>query len=120
MSAPQTNIEKQKRRHRGPLVGMIVVVIAVGLGYLWWVGYEVAESNPPQGSQTQIDGRTGEQVPPDGSVTGTTTGTTPETVAPPAQPSQQSSPGVPVQNVDPLTPADVPAVDPVPESAPAN
>jgi len=26
MSAPQTNIDKQKRRHRGPLIGMIAVV----------------------------------------------------------------------------------------------
>lgn len=64
MSAPQTNIEKQHRRHRGPIIGMIFAVIAVGLGYLWWVTYEVAESNPPEGAQTQIDGRTGAEVPP--------------------------------------------------------
>lgn len=112
MSAPQTNIEKQKRRHRGPLVGMIVVVIAVGLGYLWWVGYEVAESDPAQGTQTQIDGRTGEQVIPE---------TTPSESDPAAvQGEQQSSPGVPAQRVDPLSPSDVPAVDPLPDAAPAN
>lgn len=63
MSAPQTNIEKQQRRHRGPLLGMIAVVLAVGLGYLFMVTDEVADSNPPEGSQTQIDGRTGEEVP---------------------------------------------------------
>lgn len=63
MSAPQTNLEKQHRRHRGPIVGMIAVVLAVGIGYFWWVGQEVAEGNPPQGSETQIDGRTGQEVP---------------------------------------------------------
>ena len=36
MSAPQTNLDKQGRRHRGPLVGMaIVVVFAVGLMFIW-------------------------------------------------------------------------------------
>lgn len=96
MSAPQTNIEKQKRRHRGPLVGMIIVVLAVGLGYLWWVSYEVAESDPPQGSQTQIDGRTGEQIEPEG---------TPSVSDPVAVPqAEQPAPGVPAQTVDPVTP----------------
>ncbi|MDR7125053.1 hypothetical protein [Pseudotabrizicola sp. 4114] len=114
MSAPQTNIEKQKRRHRGPLIGMIVVVLAVGLGYLWWVGYEVAESDPAQGSQTQIDSRTGDQVVPE---------TTPNQSDPVAVPqADQPTPGVPAQNVDPQTADDLPAVDPVPEptAPPAN
>jgi hypothetical protein len=64
MSAPQTNIEKQKRRHRGPLIGMVAVVAFALTLLVWWLGYEVSESDPPQGSETQIDGRTGEQVPP--------------------------------------------------------
>lgn len=111
MSAPQTNIEKQKRRHRGPLIGMIVVVLAVGLGYLWWVGYEVAESDPPQGSQTQIDGRTGEQVVPE---------TTPDVADPVTVPqTEQGSTGVPAQNVDPQVPSDSPATAPAtPEPTP--
>lgn len=109
MSAPQTNIEKQQRRHRGPLIGMVVVVIAVGIGFIWWLGYEATESDPVQGSQTQIDGRTGEETTPDPDPSATGT----ETVTPPVERSEQSSPGVPAQNVDPLTPADVPAVDPV-------
>lgn len=37
MSPPDTNLEKQKRRHRGPLIGMgIVVVFAVAL-ILYWI-----------------------------------------------------------------------------------
>lgn len=38
MSAPQTNIEKQKRWHRGPLLGMAAVLIFVGLMFLWLTG----------------------------------------------------------------------------------
>ncbi|MCC1493882.1 hypothetical protein [Cognatishimia sp. F0-27] len=30
MSAPDVNIEKQKRRHKGPLAGIAIVVLAVG------------------------------------------------------------------------------------------
>jgi NhaP-type Na+/H+ or K+/H+ antiporter len=38
MSAPNTNLEKQKRRHRGPLIGMALALVFVGalfLGYLF-------------------------------------------------------------------------------------
>lgn len=38
MSAPQTNIEKQKRWHRGPLVGMAAGIVFVGLMFLWLTG----------------------------------------------------------------------------------
>lgn len=38
MSSPQTNIEKQKRWHRGPLVGMAGVLVFVGLMFLWLTG----------------------------------------------------------------------------------
>ncbi|MCK0122360.1 hypothetical protein MWU61_17530 [Loktanella sp. F6476L] len=41
MSAPDVNIEKQSRRHKGPLIGMAVgLIFAFGLftaytGYVW-------------------------------------------------------------------------------------
>ena len=36
MSAPQTNIEKQKRWHRGPLIGMtLVTIFGVGMIFIW-------------------------------------------------------------------------------------
>ncbi len=38
MSAPQTNLEKQKRWHRGPLVGIALGLIFVGLMFLWVTG----------------------------------------------------------------------------------
>ncbi|NJM83867.1 MAG: hypothetical protein HC844_16725 [Tabrizicola sp.] len=45
MSAPRTNIERQKRRHFGPLLGLIVsigVVAVLFMGYLFYI----AESAP--------------------------------------------------------------------------
>ena len=36
MSAPQTNIEKQKRWHKGPLIGMaIVTLFGVAMLFIW-------------------------------------------------------------------------------------
>lgn len=61
MSAPQTNIEKQQRRHRGPLIGMAVLVTVVLVGLVWWLAHEAAGTEQPQGAE-QIDGRTGAEV----------------------------------------------------------
>ena len=38
MSAPQTNIEKQTRRHKGPLLGISVGVVAVLVVLAWYAG----------------------------------------------------------------------------------
>jgi hypothetical protein len=38
MSAPQTNLEKQERWHRAPLIGMAAGIIFVGLMFLWLTG----------------------------------------------------------------------------------
>ena len=47
MSAPKTNIEKQKRWHRVPLLGMaLAVLVGVGSAFLW-LTQEVADSDPP-------------------------------------------------------------------------
>lgn len=47
MSAPKTNLETEKRRHKGPLIGMAVVVIfAVGL-IIYWQFEEAAQGNSP-------------------------------------------------------------------------
>jgi len=62
MSAPDTNIKTQEKRHRGPLIGMAAgVAFAVILltGLLVWLS---ANADPPEGAAVQIDGRTGEAV----------------------------------------------------------
>ena len=47
MSAPKTNIERQARRHRGPLIGMTLAVI-IGVSVIfYWVFEEAAVSDPP-------------------------------------------------------------------------
>ena len=36
MSPPDINLERQKRRHRGPLIGMAVgIVVVIGLVLFW-------------------------------------------------------------------------------------
>ena len=54
MSAPQTNIEKQKRWHRGPLIGMAVVAIfGVGMVFFWMMDEASNGDSPtksPEGS----------------------------------------------------------------------
>ena len=53
MSAPQTNIDKQARRHRGPLTGMFAVVlfalILLGALALW-----AFRGGAPEGAATQV------------------------------------------------------------------
>lgn len=55
MSAPQTNIEKQQRRHWGPLAGIalgILVVAVLFIGWMVWVtanGQEPREATPEGG-----------------------------------------------------------------------
>lgn len=55
MSAPQTNVEKQQRNHKGPLIGMVVVVIAVISGFVWWIGAETSDANLAPGAQSPLD-----------------------------------------------------------------
>jgi hypothetical protein len=60
MSAPRTNLETEKRRHKGPLIGMaLVVIFGVGL-IVYWQFEEAAQGNSPtpdavQPAQTGTD-----------------------------------------------------------------
>ncbi len=59
MSAPDTNIEKQKSRHKGPLIGITIGVIFAFVllaGLATWVVWDGGE---PEGAELQIDGRDG-------------------------------------------------------------
>ncbi len=63
MSASENNMARQKRRHRGPLIGMALAVVAVLIAFFFFLTGEVDEGTPPEGSSTTIDGRTGQPQP---------------------------------------------------------
>lgn len=42
MSHTDNSIPRQTRRHRGPLIGMVVVGLFVAVLFVWWLGYEMA------------------------------------------------------------------------------
>ncbi len=46
MSSPKTNLEKQKRRHWGPLVGIAVALTVAAVLLLWLMGY-IADTDTP-------------------------------------------------------------------------
>ena len=60
MSAPDTNTQKQAEKHRGPLTGMMAVVL-FALVLLAVTGIVlVNRGGAPEGAAAQVDGRTGE------------------------------------------------------------
>ena len=61
MSAPNTSLAKQKRRHWGPLVGMTVLVGAALLLFLWFLGRAVdSEGTPDVGPEATTLAPTGD------------------------------------------------------------
>ena len=63
MSAPKTDLDKQEKRHRGPLRGMAVVVAFALVLLVVLMVWTSSNGNTPEGSETQIDGRTGTEEP---------------------------------------------------------
>lgn len=49
MSAPDTNVDKQTRRHKAPLVGMVLAIIVVGVLVFAFLGRS-ADDNVEPGS----------------------------------------------------------------------
>lgn len=73
MSHSENNLNRQVKRHRGPIYGIIAVVAFVAVLLVWWLGTETAEapgspsaadpastSSPDQSSGTEpiLDGET--------------------------------------------------------------
>ena len=103
MSAPQTNIEKQKRWHRAPLIGMVVVVVFGVAMIFFWLMHESGNSNPPK-LNTQTQGQANPAEP---------------AVAAPTPAPDQTAPAQPAEPVakSPVVPAQPGAA---PGTAPAN
>jgi len=57
MSPPDINLERQKRRHRGPLIGMALgLVVAVGLVVFWAMRENAAPSESAVGTMVPMPG----------------------------------------------------------------
>lgn len=63
MSAPDTNVEKQEKRHKVPLVGMVGGVVFALLLLAGLFFFVIGSGDEPEGADVQIDGRTGEVEP---------------------------------------------------------
>lgn len=59
MSAPDTNTQKQAERHRGPLTGMLGVVLFAVVLLVGLVIFLASRGGTPEAA-AQVDGRTGE------------------------------------------------------------
>ncbi|WP_283179604.1 hypothetical protein [Gemmobacter sp. 24YEA27] len=46
MSAPNTNLEKQRKRHWAPLLGIAAAALFGVLLIVYWIGEEVVEADP--------------------------------------------------------------------------
>ena len=62
MSAPQTNVETQVERHRGPILGISTVLIFASILLAIFVAFVVVRGGTPEGAETQVDSRTGAEV----------------------------------------------------------
>jgi len=55
MSAPDTRLSRQKWRHRGPLIGIAVVVTLVLILFFSMIGSEVDEVVPPGEAPAEVE-----------------------------------------------------------------
>lgn len=80
MSAPDTNLKKQRRRHRGPLIGMAVAVTVASLLLLWLIARTVSDAPDETADPTPPSAETSTGLPAEGSPTGATDTGAPETI----------------------------------------
>lgn len=104
MSQPEPDLERQKRRHAGPLIGIAAVLIFVAVILTWMFGETATEGQPPAGAETQIDGRTGEEEPSGGTVGGSQS--TPDTAVTPPAASSENPEDAPASTIAPTSPPD--------------
>ncbi len=62
MSAPETNVEKQKKQHKPALMGIRGAVLFALVLLLGLIGWVASNGQTPIDPDVKIDGRTGEEV----------------------------------------------------------
>ncbi len=65
MSAPNTDVKEEEKKHKPALLGIKAVLIYAAILLVGWLVWTMMYAEPPQGADTQIDGRTGEEVQAD-------------------------------------------------------
>lgn len=54
MSSPETNVDKQVKRHKGPLIGIIAVIVFAGLMAFFWAGGEDLTEDDAQDGAAEV------------------------------------------------------------------
>lgn len=62
MSAPNTDLEKQKKEHKPALIGIRAAMIFAGILLLGLIVWTVWQGDSPETPDVRIDGRTGQEV----------------------------------------------------------
>ena len=93
MSAPDTDLKKQKKDHRPAIWGMRSVVIFAAVLLLLLVGWVVLRGNEPVTPDQRIDASTGQVIEENGSGAQDAAGTPPASPAPEAETAPQGGTG---------------------------
>lgn len=65
MSAPNTDPRREERRHRPAMIALRLSIAAGAALLVGIVALAFLRGDAPEGAETQIDARTGEEVPAD-------------------------------------------------------
>lgn len=86
MTAPDTNLKKQKKRHKGPLIGMAVAVTVAVVFLFWMLSQNLVTDTPDTDDPTPA--QAGETVgpPAEGTVSGPDDTGAPQMIEPEAAP----------------------------------
>lgn len=90
MTPPDTNLRKQRKRHKGPLIGMALAVIVAVL-FLGWLFSRTLMGTPEEPTApAQVEDSTG--MPADGAVSGPDDTGAPQVVEPDPAPEPDPVP----------------------------
>ncbi len=62
MSAPDTNVKSEEKKHKSALLGIKATMVYAAILLTGLVVWTFFQSDGPDGAETQIDGRTGDEV----------------------------------------------------------